>query len=80
MMDQKVGNLARDIMKTALHAAEQAKRANFIHVLWKHHICTVTTHVNGIDAAWINYNSKQLDELIRLLQLARSEMERPSAD
>ena len=62
------------IIQTAEKAAERAKHANYIHVHWSQSKATLTTHVNGDDAAWIEYDAEQLDELIRQLQLARSEL------
>lgn len=62
------------IIKTAIKAAEETKDANYINIRWSGATATITTHVNGVDAAWINMNVEQLDELIRLAMLARSEM------
>lgn len=62
------------IIQAATNAAEKAKDANYIHISWTGTKAVVTTHVNGIDAAWIELDADQLDEMIRIATLARSEM------
>jgi hypothetical protein len=62
------------IISAAMAAAEKAKGANHIHIAWTALKVIVTTHIDGVDAAWIEMDSEQLDELIRLAKLARSGM------
>jgi hypothetical protein len=74
MMTKLRTGIVKSIIDAAAKTAEEAKDANYIRVQWTASKATITTHVNGADAAWIEYNAEQLDELIRWLQMARDDL------
>lgn len=64
------------IADAAARAADEALRANFIHISmlsgWRE--VRLQMYLGGEPQTWINYDAEQMDELIRVLQASREEM------
>jgi hypothetical protein len=66
----------RPIIDRAISGADQALSGNFIRLDSSNDKTAVkiTMHVKGLDEHWIMYDVAHLDELIRMLQLAREDL------
>jgi len=64
----------KKLMASAAKAGEHIQPGNYIKVDWTTEKVTITTFINNEPLAWIDYYPAHLDELILLLQRARSEI------
>jgi hypothetical protein len=63
-----------ELMASAAKVGEHTKPGNYMNVTWTDQKATLTTVIGNKPLAWIDYYPAHLDELILILQRARSEM------